>query len=373
MILLKKLLVILMVALMSLGLLAGCAGNDNHGGVIGTVNGEKVYQDEMDYYFAYYYQYYYENYYTYFQQYMGIDLLDEESAKDTLGDFENSSWDAVVRGALIEQMAADYDLTYEDNYLQDVLPWGNYQTIKIGSLNSQLLAAVKADMVAEMEIPDADIEAAYAADPAQWDGRQTSHILIQCDVDDPEALAAAKAEAEEVIAKLNAGGDFAELAEEYSDDSSATSGGKIDAYINSYGYEVGTENSYYPEYVAGAYALAKVGDYSSAPVLSSAGYHIIKLDDIRTGYDNVKDVIAASLKTVSDDDAAARLNELLDEAYANADIQQKFDFRYYVEPAADETTPDETPTDDTSSGDTPSDTSGGDTSTDSGSAESTSE
>lgn len=349
---LKKLLVILMVALMSLCLFAGCSSGNNHGGVIGTVNGEKVYQDEMDYYFAYYYQYYYENYYTYFQQYMGIDLLDEESAKDTLGDFENSSWDAVVRGALIAQMAADYGITYEDNFLQDVLPWGNYQTIKIGSLNSQLLAAVKAEMVSEMEIPDADIETAYNADPAQWDGRQTSHILIQCDVDDPEALAAAKAEAEEVITKLNAGGDFAELAEEYSDDSSATSGGKIDAYINSYGYEVGTENSYYAEYVAGAYTLAKVGDYSSEPVLSSAGYHIIKLDDIRSGYDNVKDVVAASLKTVSDDDASARLNELLEEAYANADIQQKFDFRYYVEPAVDETTTDETTTDETTTDET---------------------
>lgn len=373
MILLKKLLLVLMIALISVCLFAGCA-SDNHGGVIGTVNGEKVYQDEMDYFFAYYYQFYYDNYYTIYKQYMGVDMLDEESATTLLGDYENSAWKAAVYAALIKQMAADYGITYEDNYLKDLLPWGNYQTIQTSSLHAQLLAAVKAEMLGQLDIPDSDIETAYQADPAQWDGRQTSHILIQCDVNDPEALAAAKAEAEEVIAKLKAGGDFAELAKEYSDDSSAEQGGKIDAYINSYGNEAGTENGYYAEYVAGAYALAKVGDYSQEPVLSSAGYHIIKLDDIRTGYEQVKDIVAASLKTVSDEDAAAKLTELLDAAYAKADIQQKFEFRYYVEEAADDTATDGNGDDNIvdDAADQDSDTSGGtggDTAVDDGSTE----
>ncbi|NLF80803.1 MAG: hypothetical protein GX572_06395 [Clostridia bacterium] len=346
----KKLLLTLVIILIGSCLFAGC-GSDNHGGVIGTVNGEKVYRDEMDYFFAYYYQFYYDNYYSIYKQYMGVDMLDEESAATLLGDYENSAWRAVVYAALIKQTAAEYGITYEDNYLKDLLPWGNYQTIKISSLNSQLLEAVKGEMLSQLVVPGSDIEAAYQADPAKWDGRQTSHILIQCDVTDPEALAAAKAEAEEVLAKLNAGGDFAELAQEYSDDGSAEQGGKIDAYINSYGNEVGTENGYYEEYVAGAYALAKVGDYSQEPVLSSAGYHIIKLDDVRAGFDQTKDIVAASLKTISDDAAAAKLNEMLDAAYAKANIQQKFSFRYYVE----ETTEDDTAADDTGAGEQDSD------------------
>lgn len=324
----KKLLLIFLISGMLL--FAGCTNRD-HGDVIGLVNGQKIYQDEMEYYFAYYYTYYYENYYSYFQQYMGIDLLNEESARDTLGDFEKSAWEASVKSVLIEQIAAGYGITYEDNYLQDLLPWGDYRTIKVGTLNSQLFEAVKQEMLDNMEISEEQVRAAYDADPALWDGRATSQIFIKCNIDDPEDLAAARAKAKEVLGKLNGGADFAELAAEYSDDASADSGGVIDAYINSYGNEVGTENGYYEEYVAGVYSLAAVGDYTVEPVLSSAGYHIIKLDDIRAGYDNVKGIVAESLKTVSDEDVSARVNEIIDEAYAAADIKQKFKFKYYVE------------------------------------------
>ena len=334
MIFLKKALVVMLLAVMCL--FAACdSGSSDKGAVIGSVNGVDVYQSEYDYFFS---NIFLGNYQNVMYSYMGIDFNNEESAKDTLAMFESTAWQYTVNFSLIEQLATQYGLTYEDNYMKDLLPWGYYRAIKISALQSQLMEKVREEMLAEIEVSDEDSKAAYDADPALWDGRATSHILIKCDVNDEAALAEAKAKAEEVIAKLKDGGNFADLAKEYSDDGSASNGGVIDAYINSYGNEVGTENSYYTEYVNAAYALTNVGDYTLEPVLSSAGYHIIKLDDIRSGYDAVKDVVAASLKTVSDDDLYKKIDEMIAAEYDKADIQVKYNFKYYV-PEEDADTP----------------------------------
>lgn len=349
MIFLKKIIAALLVSVMFL--FAGCGASDN-GGVIGSVNGQDVYQDEMDYYFAYYFEYYYQNYYSYYLSYMGVDLLDEESASSILGDFEKSAWDATVNAALIEQMAAEYGLTYEDNYLKDILPWGDYRTIKVGSLNSQLYDAVKQAMLDEMVVDESQAKAAYDEDPASWDCRKTSHILLMCDTSDEAALAEAKAKAEDIIKQLNEGADFAELAKEYSDDGSAANGGAIDSYFNINCQVIGESTTFYPEYVEAAFELQNAGDYTLVPVLSQAGYHIIKLDDVKSGFDAVKDMVMDSMKTVSDEEVSARMNADLEEARANADIKQKFKFRYYQEEA---TQPDTVDDGNQQGGDTPED------------------
>ena len=325
----KKFLCVLLVAVM-LVCCAACGSEEEHGGVIGTVNGQDIYQDEFDYYFAYYFEYYYQNYYSYYQQLMGVDMLDEESSKDLLADFESAAWEACVSAALIEQVGAEYGVTYEDNYLMDILPWGDYRTIKVGTINSQLYDAVRAAMLEEMTVDEAASRAAYDSNPADWDCRQTSHILIKCDVTDEAALAEAKVKAEGIIAQLNEGADFAELAQEYSDDSSAANGGKIDPYFNVYGNAVDGSTSLFAEYVAAAFQLQNVGDYTLVPVQSQAGYHIIKLDDVRIGYDQVKDFVDNSLKVVDEESLDNKVIDLLAEAHNKAEIVQKMQFRYYV-------------------------------------------
>ena len=55
---------------------------------------------------------------------------------------------------------------------------------------------------------------------------QASHILIQ----DPEHTAEKRAEIESILEKLDEGGDFAELAMEYSEDGSAESGGDLGSF-----------------------------------------------------------------------------------------------------------------------------------------------
>lgn len=77
--------------------------------------------------------------------------------------------------------------------------------------------------------------------------------------------AEAKKRAEEVLAKAKAGADFAQLAREYSDDSSATKGGDLGSF---------GRNSMVKPFADAAFAL-KVDDVSEI-VESEFGFHVIR-------------------------------------------------------------------------------------------------
>ena len=98
--------------------------------------------------------------------------------------------------------------------------------------------------------------------------REVSHILIKGDT------TAAKAKAEALLAKLQSGANFAEVAKQSSDDTfSAKDGGKLEWF---------TKGMMDPAFEQEAFALAKPGDMSGL-VKSSFGYHIILLDGIKAG------------------------------------------------------------------------------------------
>ena len=80
-------------------------------------------------------------------------------------------------------------------------------------------------------------------------------------------------EAKSVIAELDKGADFGELAKKYSTDSSASSGGDL-------GY-FGHDNMV-KEFADAAFALPK-GQYSKTPVKTKFGWHVIKVEDRRAG------------------------------------------------------------------------------------------
>lgn len=115
-----------------------------------------------------------------------------------------------------------------------------------------------------IEVSDAEIQAYYDEYIDQYSTkaqRRVSHILLL--EDDPK-------QAEEVLARVNQGEDFAELAAAFSQDpGSKDSGGDL-GWIE--------KNVMDPDFEAAAFALSKVGDVSSV-VQSSFGYHIIKMTD----------------------------------------------------------------------------------------------
>ncbi|ALS33604.1 peptidyl-prolyl cis-trans isomerase D [Pseudoalteromonas translucida KMM 520] len=156
---------------------------------------------------------------------------------------------------------------------------------------------LKAQDITVASVTEDDVKAYYEQSKAQYvepEKRRVSHILIDNSEDDD----AAKAKAESLLAQLNQGADFAELAESSSDDIvSGEMGGDLE-WIE--------RDVMDPVFEDAAFALENKGDYSDV-VASEFGYHIIKLTDLQAqqvkAYDDVKADLRAELEKAEKVDA----------------------------------------------------------------------
>ena len=135
---------------------------------------------------------------------------------------------------------------------------------------------VQQSQLPKVEATEAVLKARYDEQSTRFktpERRQAAHILIEVEGGEtatPEQQKQALATANEVLGKIKAGGDFAQLAEQYSKDlGSSTQGGDL-GFI-----ERGTSE---PAFEAKLFAM-QVGEVSE-PVLSSQGYHVIKLVEL---------------------------------------------------------------------------------------------
>jgi peptidyl-prolyl cis-trans isomerase C len=112
-------------------------------------------------------------------------------------------------------------------------------------------------------ITEEDVRARYdkeiAATPSENE-LKASHILVETE---EEAVA--------IIAELEGGADFAELAKEKSTGPSGPNGGDLGYF---------TKGRMVPEFEAAVFAL-DVGSFTKEPVKTQFGYHVIKSDDLR--------------------------------------------------------------------------------------------
>ena len=105
-----------------------------------------------------------------------------------------------------------------------------------------------------------------AADFAEPEQVRIRHILIL--VKDPSEDAAAKAKAQELLAQVRAGGDFAALAKQNpGDPGSAEKGGDLGFFA---------KGRMVPEFDTAAWALQKPGDTSEV-IKTQFGYHVLQL------------------------------------------------------------------------------------------------
>jgi peptidyl-prolyl cis-trans isomerase D len=130
------------------------------------------------------------------------------------------------------------------------------------------------DIAIDIELDEEEIAQAYEASKGQYrkpEVRIASHILLGVPRSANEAKQdAVRAQAEALVVRLNAGDDFALLAEEFSEDpGSKRQGG--DLGIIAKGQMV-------PEFEAAVYSMAE-GEVS-APIKTEFGYHIIKLSSL---------------------------------------------------------------------------------------------
>jgi peptidyl-prolyl cis-trans isomerase C len=152
-------------------------------------------------------------------------------------------------------------------------------------------------LVAEIEpkaaVGAADIEAFYKGNPQffmQPETVRASHILLKVEPGaDAAAKQAARAKAEDVLKQVKAGGDFAALAQQHSQDGSAAGGGDLGFF---------PRGQMVKAFEDAAFGM-KPGQVSDL-VESEFGFHIIKVTDHRTARTvplaEVNDRIAVALR-----------------------------------------------------------------------------
>jgi peptidyl-prolyl cis-trans isomerase C len=167
-------------------------------------------------------------------------------------------------------------------------------------LRTQILAeAASEKFIKGNTITDADLKAEYdtqvAGMPKEYKAR---HILVE-----------KQETADSIIRELQAGGDFSKIAVKESKDSSGKAGGDLGWFA--------PQNMVKP--FADAVQALEKGKYTTAPVQSEFGWHVIILDDVRSPeapkFDDVKPQVEMFVQR-------KKLQEYLDGLRAAAKIQK---------------------------------------------------
>lgn len=172
----------------------------------------------------------------------------------------------------------------------------DYQTQMDLAKQQVLVNAFIEDYLKSHEPTEADLKAEYeAVKKEQFDPNakeyKVRHILINTPKkDDPKAQAAAKKKAEGLLAQVQKGAKFDELAKKYSDDAgSKVKGGELDW----------TDGANLVKPFADAMKTLGKGETYKTLVQTQYGYHIIRVDDVREPqfppFEQVKDEVAKQL------------------------------------------------------------------------------
>ncbi len=182
----------------------------------------------------------------------------------------------------------------------------------------------------------------HKQDYTQPESERLSEILISTGPDgtnDPAKVAAAKAKADDLEARLHAGGDFAQLAKSFSDGSTAASGGDLGEYKQGQLGKVLEDKTF----------DLQTGQYTD-PILTRQGYIILKVVQHTPGgprpYKDVEeDVEQAYYMSLMDPAIRDYLSKMRNEAYiwiqqgyadsgaTYDELHQTVSFTAYVPPA----------------------------------------
>ncbi|HTY95067.1 MAG TPA: SurA N-terminal domain-containing protein, partial [Steroidobacteraceae bacterium] len=179
------------------------------------------------------------------------------------------------------------------------------------SVDLQYAQLTLAQVAAQITVSDADLQDYYAKNKNRYisaEQRRAHHILVA--VNDKVDAAAALKKAQDVEARLKAGGNFEALAKQFSDDAgSATQGGDLG---------LAERGSLEGPFGDALFAM-KPGEIS-APVRTKYGYHIIRLDEIQPARGKTfAEARGDVLDQLRHDRAADRFGDLQEQ------IQQKID------------------------------------------------
>jgi len=170
------------------------------------------------------------------------------------------------------------------------------------------------DLGENLSLTDEQLRQRYESSAQRYltpEARQASHILLE--TGDERTDEEAEALANEILDRLNAGEQFADLARELSDDPiSAEQGGDL-GFIEPEQMVEGFETA--------LFELAEPGDIAG-PVQTRFGWHVIRLDDIRApegmSFDQARDQIQAEyVETESERLYIEQSDRLIDSIFAD--------------------------------------------------------
>ncbi|MGF1631673.1 MAG: peptidylprolyl isomerase [Kiloniellaceae bacterium] len=190
---------------------------------------------------------------------------------------------------------------------------------RVAKIEDLIIGQTYLQRAIDARVSDEALETAYqeflTENPPQ---RQLTarHILVETEE-----------QAKEVIAELDGGADFAELAKERSTGPSGPNGGELPPF---------QAGEMVPAFSEAAFAL-EVGTYSKEPVHTQFGYHVIKVEDSTLTEPPAKPEIEQELRGALEQEAAAAVYEDL---RADAEIEVLLG-----KPADDEAPADEVPAD----------------------------
>ena len=228
---------------------------------VGTVNGETIFLDEV----------------------MQLtEQLPDEYRRQPIENIYPNLVDEITNTKLAATAAKEADLQNNELVID---------AIRIAS--ERILAEAYFATEVRKIVTDEEIQSAYDRFVSDSDSREqisARHILVN-----------EEAEAIDLIAKLEGGADFAALAQEFSTGPSGPKGGDL-GYFG--------RGQMVPDFEAAAFEL-EIGTFTSRPVQTQFGWHVIKLEDKRTqpapSLDEMRSQIAQGLSQ----QALARLIEEL--------------------------------------------------------------
>mgnify|MGYP000848140873 CR=1 FL=1 len=303
---------IVLIAVLIMGLiLAGCkSGGQEQAKIVGEVNGDKISQAEYDQHFKILKL-------TYEQQVLGgSGKLDESKDKETIDKLEEQTFKEVVLQKILWQQAKEQDIKISDSEVDKIMKQQDYKTFLEQSgleekyfrqeLKTQLLYWKLHDKVtAKTKVSDEEAQAYYEENISKYSeagGIQIAHILV-----------ATEKEARDILAKLNGGADFADMARQYSTCPSKERGGDLGV--------VNEGSNYVPEFQEAALKL-QPGELTKDPVKTEHGYHIIKAGDKKEAqtpsFEEVKNSVITDLESEKKDKA---YGDYLNNLYEKAEIK----------------------------------------------------
>ncbi|WP_227763984.1 peptidylprolyl isomerase [Zhaonella formicivorans] len=173
-------------------------------------------------------------------------------------------------------------------------------------------------VTADVKVTEEEAKDYFAKNKEDLVQVKVSHILVEAKEGEatPEQVKKAEAKAKELIARLQDGADFAELAKKESDEPMAkTTGGALEGYFSK------SDSMYVPEFTEGALKIAK-GTVGAEPVKSPFGFHVIKVEDRKDTFEQLKEDLIAKLTA---DKKGQKWQEYLSELMKKAKIENKLE------------------------------------------------